>query len=89
MRRALLGDVVEEDTFRVIKKVVSEGEWNEFLNLAIPAMLELGCYKGLLALFKITGDIDKNDPRESFFNAVFFELLTCNGDDNPFTITAE
>ena len=45
-----------------------------------------GCYKVLVKLFEICGT--DNDPRNSVFNKVFFEMLTAKK-VNDFTVKLE
>lgn len=75
LEKAFTADTVKLETLQVIEKCLGEIQFKQFVDKVLPVLMRHGCYKALLGLFEIMGK--QNSIADSFFNKVFYELLTC------------
>lgn len=64
--------------------VLGQENFDKFVEASLPTILRNGCFQALIGLFNLKGQ--EGDPRNNFFNKVFFELLTFEK-NSDFTIT--
>jgi hypothetical protein len=75
LEKAFTADTVKLETLQVIDKCLGEIQFKQFVDKALPVLMRHGCYKAIMGLFEIMGK--QNSIVDSFFNKVFYELLTC------------
>ena len=55
LQRAFQTDTVKQETLEVIEKAFGKQKFEQFVEKAIPILMQHGCYKALIGLFGIFG----------------------------------